>query len=225
MHEPCMVLMRSAPFRVVDRPRAMSLVTWLPPTGTPSTWTSEPPAKTAAVVEPPPMSIQAQPRSFSSSSSADRADMKGAETTPSRSRCASDRQWDRAVKAVSAMVTTSRSRLSWSPVRPRGSRTGGPLSTAQRIGSRWIGRRPGKFALARALAMARTRSASRIGRAPSDTVAPTRLLCCWPMAVVTTTPETGDSLSRSARCKAWEMASAACSRSASAPPFTPRDWT
>jgi hypothetical protein len=73
--------------------------------------------------------------------------------------------------------------------------------------------------------MARARSASPTGLAPSETRACTRWLAIWPMAVVTTTPETGLWAARSARSTAWPMAWAASSILMIAPPFTPLDWT
>ena len=88
-----------------------------------------------------------------------------------------------------------------------------------------MGRRFGRRIWARAMAMARARSASPTGLAPSETRAWTRWLAVWPMAVVTMTPETGAPAARSARSTAWPMAWAASSMLTMEPPLMPRDWT
>src|SRR5690606_13568936 len=104
----------------------------------------------------------------------------------------------------------------------RGSCTPRASSTDQATGSTWIGRRLGTRSWARAAAIARARSASPIGRAPSETWARTRWLCIWPIEVETTTPDTG---APAARSTAWPMAWAASSMLTIAPPRTPRDCT
>jgi hypothetical protein len=73
--------------------------------------------------------------------------------------------------------------------------------------------------------MARDRSPSPIGRAPSDTWVWTRWLASWPPAVQTLTPWTLTPATVSARSTAWAMAWAASSRLTIAPPRTPRDCT
>jgi hypothetical protein len=144
MAEPCKVFSRSAPALDVDRPRAMSDVTWSPPTFRLSICSSDRPPQTAALVEPPPMSMQTAPRSISSSSSAARDETTGAAATPCRSRCASSRQWLSVVKTFSAMETTSRSSPSEPPRIERGSWTPRAPSTDQAMGRTWIGRRLGR---------------------------------------------------------------------------------
>jgi hypothetical protein len=73
--------------------------------------------------------------------------------------------------------------------------------------------------------MARERSTSPIGRAPSETLAVRRRLASWPPAVQTVTPPTLTLASASARSTALAMALAASSTSTTAPPRMPRDWT
>jgi hypothetical protein len=123
------------------------------------------------------------------------------------------------------METTSRSSPSEPPRIERGSWTPRAPSTDQAIGRTWIGRRLGRRIWARAMPMARARSASPIGWAPTETRAWTRWLAIWPMAVETMTPDTGAPEARSARSTAWPMAWAASSILTMEPPFTPRDCT
>ena len=66
-------------------------------------------------------------------------------------------------------------------------------------------------------AMARVRSASVIGLAPSETWAVTTQLASWPAAVEMVTPETPTPAICSARSTAWAMASPAASTSTMAP--------
>ena len=217
--------MRSAWVSGVERPRAMSWVTCWPPTGTVSTWTRLPPRNTEAEVEPPPMSMQTDPRSISSSSSAASAETKGAATTPSSWRWARSTQAPRVLNTVSATETTSSSTPRVLPNMARGSRTPPCPSTAQATGRMWMARRPGSLIWARALLMARTRSLSEIGRAPMETRPCTRLERSWPPAVAMVTPCTLTPATFSARSTAWAIASEASSRLTIVPPRMPRDCT
>ncbi len=225
MAEPCRVLIRSAPAMEVERPRAMSWVTCWPPTGTVSTCTREPEVNTAAEVEPPPMSMQTEPRSISSSSSAASAETKGAATTPSNCRCARSTQAPRVWKTASDTDTTRSSTPSVRPNMARGSRTPPCPSTDQAIGRMWAARRPGSLIWASAWLIARTRSLSEIGRAPMETRPATRWEVSWPPAVATVTDCTFTPATFSARSTAWAIASEASSRLTMEPPRMPRDWT
>ena len=72
MQAPYRVFRRSASLTETLSPRATSLVTWMPPRATASTWMSRPPENTPTVVEPPPKSTTAAPSSASSSTSVDK---------------------------------------------------------------------------------------------------------------------------------------------------------
>ena len=222
--EPCRVLIRSAPAMEVESPRATSWVTCTPPTGTVSTCARVPARNTAADVEPPPMSMQTEPRSISSSSSAASADTNGAATTPSSCRWARSTQAPRVLNTVSATDTTSNSTPSVLPNMARGSRTPPCPSTDQPIGMMWIARRPGSFIWASAFWIARRASLSPIGRAPMETRPATRDELIWP-AVATVTPWMLTPATFSARSTAWAIASEASSRLTIEPPLTPRDCT
>jgi hypothetical protein len=98
-------------------------------------------------------------------------------------------------------------------------------STDQQTGSMWMGRRPGVRTWAAAAEMQRVRSSSLTGRAPSATLAWTRLEESWPPAVATVTPVTLTPAARSARSTAWAMALAASSILMMDAPRTPLEAT
>ena len=78
---------RSAWATGVDKPRAMSLVTCMPPTGTVSAKIKLPSKKTPIVVVPPPISMTVTPRSISSLTRQARPAAYGLTTSASTSRC------------------------------------------------------------------------------------------------------------------------------------------
>src|SRR5205823_4873969 len=130
--------MQLAGAKGVDSPRAISLVTWPPPTGTVSANTRLPSKKTPIVVVPPPMSMTVTPRSISSSTRQARPAAYGLTTSASTSR------WERPIAAVwlrtlaAAAVTMCMLTASRSPTMPRGSRMPRLSSIEKPTGIEWI---------------------------------------------------------------------------------------
>ena len=118
---PCIVFSRSASSSLVERPRAISVVTCWPPMAIASAWTNSPSWKTDIVVVPPPKSIR-------------RRRARPHRRPAPRGRCVRrgdhrlDSRWQRLMASsrlrsgASSAVTTCMSTPSVSPSMPRGSR-------------------------------------------------------------------------------------------------------
>ena len=158
MAQPCRIFSFSASGAGVRRPTAMSLVIWLPPSESTAVCTMLPLEKMAMSVVPPPMSISATPRSFSSSLSTAIEDARGWSTRSATSRPVLLAHLIRFWAEEQAPVTMCTLASSRTPLIPRGSLIPSWLSMMNSRGRMWITSRSRGMTTARAASITRRMS-------------------------------------------------------------------